>query len=475
MPRTRTKRTSRRRSKNLFRTTEHFRRGAHPEFERYETYQGYGYRRKPPKEAPAPRTKGGKQKEEIPALWNQIAGQLARGKKYKNLSDQDKATVRSLAAQVKENPKAFRPEVRSTAKTALDLYDKGVSTVYDWSAGLPSRIGHSLLKNPCPCQRCNPRPPHGYRVIQMGSPEYQDIIRHVGSSKRTLDLIRREQAAFGGEIVDIVDGAGKHVTYSLVNMERHTRQNPEFGGVSYRTGVKLPANDEQDQAIAEDLTFALRSMGFSATFIYKEDKTGKPNYTLYTNATKQLVKKVLSGPGVRRRRNPESGADRMYEIFHGRAPQHDVIVESEIHEHEHLATLGKMVSLKVETRSGYVVEIGWDDGDPMTPWLASNEQGTQLYIEGGDQSVDLGSFRMDGQKWRKDMMVIGDLVETTYQTEKDFDKFETIDYYHANGEDSGEVPQLLYDPNSKADRDAKNGKLYIAGGKYRIEHDGIID
>lgn len=167
------------------------------------------------------------------------------------------------------------------------------------------------------------------------------------------------------------------------------------------------------------------------------------------------------------RRNPQAAADRMYEVFHGKPPDTEILIEEEVHEHEHLATLGRMVSLVVETRSNKEVTLGWKDGDSKAPWLACDETGTQLYIEGGDQSIPLGDIGMGGKEWIKDSMVIGDLVETTYRTEKDFDKFETIDYYHANGEESGEVPQLLYDPRSK--------KMYISGGKYRIEHDGIID
>lgn len=92
--------------------------------------------------------------------------------------------------------------------------------------------------------------------------------------------------------------------------------------------------------------------------------------------------------------------------------------------------------------------------------LASNENGDQLYIEGGDQSLDLAAIHMDG-KWVHDSIVIGDILEITYRTQKDFDKFETIDYFHKLGEVTGKMPQLRYDN--------LNQKLYIDGGQYFIK------
>ena len=92
---------------------------------------------------------------------------------------------------------------------------------------------------------------------------------------------------------------------------------------------------------------------------------------------------------------------------------------------------------------------------------ASNEDGTQLFFVGGDQSLDLKAVKMDGDDWLKDDMIIGVLYEITYRTRKKFDKFQLTDYYHELGEETGAQPLLRYEPLSP--------KLYISGGQYKIK------
>jgi hypothetical protein len=114
--------------------------------------------------------------------------------------------------------------------------------------------------------------------------------------------------------------------------------------------------------------------------------------------------------------------------------------------------------------------------DTDIPYLASSEDGRQLYIEGGDQSVDLAAFQMDGDNWVKDRMVLGQFSEPepgathtnkkrywniAYQTRKEFDKFEDVIYQHDLGEDTRDRPYLEYEPRNK--------KLYVAGGRYYIK------
>jgi hypothetical protein len=176
------------------------------------------------------------------------------------------------------------------------------------------------------------------------------------------------------------------------------------------------------------------------------------------------------------RRNPQSEADALYESFHGRPSTETIEITDEIHEHEHLATLGKLVEIFVETESSLLAHLQFDPTDP--PWLASSEDGRQLYIEGGDQELDLAALKMDGDEWRKDRMVIGQFAEPerrdsrfpqrdkrkhniTYQTKKKFDDFEEVDYQHDLGEQTGVRPILEYEPRNK--------RLLISGGNYRIE------
>ncbi len=113
--------------------------------------------------------------------------------------------------------------------------------------------------------------------------------------------------------------------------------------------------------------------------------------------------------------------------------------------------------------------------------LTSNEEGTQLYLVGGDQSLDLSQLKLT----EKDSTVIGEAWGICYHTRKDFDDFKPTDYCHTFGDEkahprlrrgadiwedakppeklfgTGELPVLIYD--------SLNQKLSLSGGVYRIE------
>ena len=168
--------------------------------------------------------------------------------------------------------------------------------------------------------------------------------------------------------------------------------------------------------------------------------------------------------------NPEGAAQDMYESFHGKPATSQVIVKEEYHEHEHLATIGVLVNFWVAPLSqpgkGVLIETSDANGDfdevgadDKTVFLAANEQGTQLYFVGGDQSLDLDKLKFTGD-FVKDSMVIGVIYEVTYRTKKEFDKFELTDYYHELGEETGDQPMLVYDSLSP--------HCAISGGRYKI-------
>ncbi|MFN7996966.1 MAG: hypothetical protein U0Q18_25350 [Bryobacteraceae bacterium] len=173
-----------------------------------------------------------------------------------------------------------------------------------------------------------------------------------------------------------------------------------------------------------------------------------------------------------KKNNPEDTAADGYEHFHGAPSEHiDEYVE-DVRYHEHLWVAGDLAQLRVATCNGLDAELNFAGYDPKQndfdpganavdrPKLAFNEEGTQAYVIGGDQSLDLHSLKLDGDEWKKDLMVIGIAYEITYQTKKSFDKFRLTSYYHQLGEDSGVQPTLLYD--------TLNDRLEIAGGQYRI-------
>ena len=163
-----------------------------------------------------------------------------------------------------------------------------------------------------------------------------------------------------------------------------------------------------------------------------------------------------------RKRNPEDSAADMYKSFHGK--DSDSIEEyiEEEHYHGHLAQLGDLIELKVQTVSGYDVTLSFDG---MGVLLASNENGDQLYIVGGDQSLPLAKIHMDGD-YVKDSMVIGEAYFISYFTEKDFDKFESIIYEHEFGEDEDTYEKV---PCPTLRYDNLNSRLYLDGGAYVIK------
>jgi hypothetical protein len=173
-------------------------------------------------------------------------------------------------------------------------------------------------------------------------------------------------------------------------------------------------------------------------------------------------------------RNPQDGAERMYESFHGKKPEGETIVKEELHQHEHLAPLGLLVSFKVITMTGVDMTLGTSDAEAErleydesaanedSVFLAANEGGTQLYFVGGDQSFPLDRCKMgESTDWYRDDMIVGVLYEVTYRTKKKFDKFKLTDYFHHLGEETGDQPMLRYDPLSP--------HLYVSGGKYKIK------
>lgn len=178
------------------------------------------------------------------------------------------------------------------------------------------------------------------------------------------------------------------------------------------------------------------------------------------------------------RRNPENLAAEAYKRFHGRPSEEEVIIKEEIHYHKDLATLGVLAACVIDTPTGLrvTIEFDSDDGKPV-PWLCMSEDGVQLFIEGGDQSIDLKPLEMDGKDWYKERMVLGTFAppegkrrwNLAYVTEKSFDQYETIRYEHDLGEANEgepkshrrEAPALEFEPLNK--------KLFISGGQYKIK------
>lgn len=136
------------------------------------------------------------------------------------------------------------------------------------------------------------------------------------------------------------------------------------------------------------------------------DEHGKESWSrkVETVRNKREARARVAELNSRIRRNPADTSAEAYERFHGRKPTEYVKVTKRIHHHANLWSIGDLKKLKIKAIDGRsIVSLSSFKGTV----LAANEQAfsdlaregharlTQLFIEGGDQSVDLRSFGID--------------------------------------------------------------------------------
>ncbi len=171
------------------------------------------------------------------------------------------------------------------------------------------------------------------------------------------------------------------------------------------------------------------------------------------------------------RRNPEGSAVERYEYFHGRGPEVDTVFKTEIHQHEVLSGIGKLVELEILAVNGNrkVIVSGFKGAI-----LAQDEKGKQLYIVGGDQSVNLKDF---GITQAHELEILGALTAVVYFTTKDHlmpQDGGTANYKHKFGDG-----KRKYEFGRKGTRfplvgyDVRNKLLSIQGGGYDLPAEGI--
>jgi len=185
-----------------------------------------------------------------------------------------------------------------------------------------------------------------------------------------------------------------------------------------------------------------------------------------------------------KRKNPMDLALKRYEEFHGMPSEEILQFEEKEHHHSAKVGLGQLVSILVTLINGKTVPLNspgftekgfngrkyWEF-DEKTPtikrvYLTSSEDGKQLFIDGGDQSIPTEALRALGitQADEHDHMLIGTIRMITYRTRKSFEGKgkEEVDFHHRFGgqQSKGVAPVLLYFKRSE--------KLRIAGGRYTI-------
>jgi hypothetical protein len=176
--------------------------------------------------------------------------------------------------------------------------------------------------------------------------------------------------------------------------------------------------------------------------------------------------------------NPIDQAAKRFEETHGRPPEVVIELVDEERYHSVLPAYGRLEWLRILAIDHTEVKL-FDFGGAM---LCENEQAAtrpQLFIEGGDQSVSLKQFGIDGEHERE---VLGAALEVAYKTQKDHlgasgGAGERAVHVHPFGSKRGmedddprkkngsRLPLIIYD--------VRNKKLHFAGGSYDLPEVGI--
>lgn len=170
------------------------------------------------------------------------------------------------------------------------------------------------------------------------------------------------------------------------------------------------------------------------------------------------------------RANPAAASAEAFEEFHGFAPSEVVTVTKKVHYHKHLAAAGELIQLDVWG----IDEQGHRIKGFKGAFLAFNESKNQLFVEGGDQSVNLADFGIDSPH---ELETLGRLTDIGYHTKKTHlgsEGGEAV-YVHKfrstnkNGKHVvvkiARYPDLIYD--------VRNEQLLFSGGSYEIIAEGI--
>lgn len=179
------------------------------------------------------------------------------------------------------------------------------------------------------------------------------------------------------------------------------------------------------------------------------------------------------------RKNPEGTAAERYEYFHGRPAKEDTVFKTPMHTHDVVSGIGKLEMLEILAVNGNrKVEVSGFKG----ALLAQDEKGKQLYIVGGDQSVNLKDF---GIKQVHELEILGALTKVVYFTTKDHLMPEdggTANYKHKFGGEHRRLVtggELAYRFGKNGTRfplvgyDVRNRLLSIQGGGYDLPAEGI--
>ena len=187
----------------------------------------------------------------------------------------------------------------------------------------------------------------------------------------------------------------------------------------------------------------------------------------------ERIEKFATNPRSRKNHHNEPAAIEAYKDFHGREPEELLEFETKTHYPGRTAAIGELISLKIRVPAGRVS----DGGRVVTvknfngAMLTRHPSKVQLYVEGGDQSLDLDEFGLSNSD-AHEVEYLGHLVEVTYYTVKDHLGREggEANYVHKFGVNEAtaektECPRVNY---RVADE-----QIEFSGGGYTIPSEGI--
>jgi hypothetical protein len=327
-----------------------------------------------------------------------------------------------------------------------------------------------------------------------------DLFNFHGAYTELKDALAKEKSVPGAFIRDVYYRGGPRFGV-LTKNPRTKKRNVEWG--TYEKGVFHPwtrrPKTRRKKAIrrkrknigplmALEALSDLKSLGFGKKSKRRRSNAddtkfvrqalaklfpGKSAQQLTMAQLSQLIRAaqdLKAGKPITRHSNPTkrnyADATDLYTQFHGRGPRRVTDTGLSVKDydgHAELGQLGKMVSITIGGR-GWRKTIGW--GAREAPDLASEPDGKQLYIVGGSQNLDDG-LRALPVKTDRHMIDLGFAYQVEYFSQKRFDNFQPVTYYHAFGEDTGERPRVVYDRRKK--------RIHLVGGAYKVKPEGIVN
>lgn len=301
--------------------------------------------------------------------------------------------------------------------------------------------------------------------------------RGLTAERAVLEYFRADMSAgeLGAGLEQFLDGYGvKQNPGRATLFERCVRSVTERGGARDPRAVCAAAGRRKlGQAEMTRRSVAGRKKNAALWQGFKTKKAAQEQAKLYREA-QMPVRVVKRGKSWKveglRRKNPAELAAAGYEEFHGHPPELTVEVKKRVHFHRYLSGAGVLRSLVVLGIDGQTHTIKGFKG----ALLAFNEAMNQLFIEGGDQSVNLEDY---GIRKPHELETLGKVKTIDYHTKKSHlgDEGGEATYRHnfrTTNENGRHVvvkvkryPDLIYRVPSQ--------QLEFAGGSYEIRREGI--